>query len=73
MDKKNVPDNSAKWTISPAVFNIEQLMLYTGLGRARAEEFGRAAGALVPLSEKRRGYLKSKIDEELRRRAGHIA
>ena len=73
MYQKNVTENQAKWTISQAVFNIKQLMQYTGLSRARAEEFGRAAGALIPLSEKRRGYLKSKIDEELKRRAGHIA
>ena len=59
--------------IEPAVFNLEELMQYTGLGKDRARRFGREAGALVPLSQKRKGYLKSKIDEELKRRADQIA
>lgn len=56
-------------SVAPAVLSIKSLMQYTGLGRASAEKLGREAGARIPLSEKRIGYLKVKIDEELERRA----
>ena len=57
-----------KHTIDPAVLNINQLQLYLGLSKNKAQEFGEDAGALVHLSEKRIGYLKSRIDNELERR-----
>lgn len=63
--KRTTANNS----IEPAVFNLEGLMEYLQLGKDRADLFGRQAGARIHLSEKRIGYLKNKIDEELERRA----
>lgn len=54
--------------IEPAVLSINQLMSYTGLGRVTAAKFGEEAGALIRLSDKRKGYLKERIDRELVRR-----
>lgn len=55
--------------IKRAVFNIKELMEYTGLGRVASQKLGIEAGARIKLSKKRIGYLKSKIDDELERRA----
>ena len=36
-----------KHTIDPAVLNINQLQLYLGLSKNKAQEFGEDAGAII--------------------------